>query len=157
MKLSTREDIEAPLAFVYAALSDIEVWERAAMRRGAEVTRTDTLRQPGVGMGWIVNFDYRGKPRKVTVALTAMEQPNALGFRFNASSIEGSVALDFVELSARRTRVTVRSELKPRSLTARVLLQSAKLARSKIERKYESRIGLIGKEIEDRYRNSKRA
>ena len=40
MKLSTRDDIEAPLSFVFDSFADTESWERAAMRRGAEVTRT---------------------------------------------------------------------------------------------------------------------
>ena len=65
MKLSTRQDIEAPLADVYAAFADVEGWERAALRRGAEVTRRDNLRGLAVGMGWLAAFIYRGKARKI--------------------------------------------------------------------------------------------
>ena len=43
MKLSSRQDIEAPVAFVFDALNDFQAWERAALRRGAEVARTDKM------------------------------------------------------------------------------------------------------------------
>ena len=59
MKLSGRTDIGAPVAFVYAALSDFEGWERSAMRRGADVNRTDKLRVPGVGMT-LLDFERSG-------------------------------------------------------------------------------------------------
>ena len=52
MKLEAKHDVEAPAAFVFAQLADFEGWERAAMRRGADVTRLDTLRTVGPGMTW---------------------------------------------------------------------------------------------------------
>ena len=51
MKFSTKEDIDAPIDAVFQMLCDFETFERAAMRRGAEVHRTDTKTTPGVGMG----------------------------------------------------------------------------------------------------------
>ena len=49
MKFSTRTDIAAPVEFVFAQLSDFPGFEAAARRRGAEVTRLDTLAAPGRG------------------------------------------------------------------------------------------------------------
>lgn len=153
MKLTTREDIEAPLAFVYDAFADTGHWERSALRRGAEVVRSDRIQGFAPGMVWNVGFVYRGRPRRVAVKLVSVDAPNNLGFQIIASSVDAHVTLDFVELSARRTRVTVTTQVKPRTLAARVFLQSVKLARGKVERKYETRIGLICNEIEERYRN----
>lgn len=152
MKLSTREDIEAPLEAVFASFADTEYWERAALRRGAEVTRTDRLQAVGPGMAWNVGFRFRGKPRRLSVKLTAMEPGQNMAFHVIGSSFDAFVALDFVELSARRTRVNVATEVKPRTLAARVFIQSMKLARSKIERRYEARVGAICNEIEERHR-----
>lgn len=156
MKLSTREDIEAPLDYVFGAFADTEGWERAAMRRGAEVTRADRLRTPGPGMAWNVGFDYRGKPRRLNIKLASIDAPNALGFQLSASSVDGNVSIEFVELSARRTRVSFGTEFKARSLAARVFLQSLKLAKGKIERRFETRVAQLCNEIEDRYRTSQK-
>lgn len=152
MKLVTREDIEAPLDQVFAAFADTETWERAALRRGAEVTRVDRLAAFGPGMAWAVAFDHRGKPRRVTVKLTEAAAPNALGFAFSAPSVEGTVGLDFVELGPRRTRVAITTEIKPRTLAARLVMQSLKLARGKVDQKYATRLAQICAEIEDRFR-----
>ncbi|SEN64972.1 Polyketide cyclase / dehydrase and lipid transport [Gemmobacter aquatilis] len=156
MKLSTREDIEAPLATVFQAFADTDAWERAVLRRGAEVTRVDRLSTPGPGMAWVVGFDYRGKPRRVTVKLSQIEAPNILAFTYSTSAFEGSFSLDFVELSARRTRVSFATEVKPRTLASRLLLQSMKLAKGKVERKFETRIAQICHEIEERHRAAPR-
>ena len=65
MQFSTKEDIEAPIAEVFDMLYEFESFERAAMRRGAEVRRVDDLAAPGVGMMWQAVFDLRGKRREV--------------------------------------------------------------------------------------------
>ncbi|HEX9858294.1 MAG TPA: SRPBCC family protein [Paracoccaceae bacterium] len=152
MKFSTREDIEAPLDFVFNTFADVEGWERAAMRRGAEVSRTDKLHTVAVGMGWQVAFDYRGKARNLTISLTGIDRPNALAFAGNAQALDGVVTLEFVEMSARRTRVSVAAELKPRTFGARLFLQSMKLAKARITRRYQQRVAHICSDIEDRYR-----
>lgn len=152
MKLSTREDIEAPLEVVFADFADTEAWERAVLRRGAEIARVDRVQVFGPGMAWVVSFDYRGKARKVTVKLAEVDAPNMLGFQFSAASVEGTFTLEFLQLSARRTRVSFATEVKPKTLAARLLLQSMKLAKGKVERKFETRIAQMCNEIEERHR-----
>lgn len=152
MKLSTREDIEAPLSYVFTAFADVENWERAAMRRGAEVTRTDKLQSLGVGMSWKVNFAYRGKPRAVTAKLAELERPTHIVYACLANSLDATITLDFVELSAKRTRITVGTEMKPLTLGARLFLQSLKLAKTKLTKRYDHRVAELCTEIEDRYR-----
>lgn len=154
MKLSTREDIEAPLAFVFDSFADTESWERAAMRRDAEVTRTDRVQGVAPGMAWNVGFTWRGKARRIAVKLAAVDAPNSLGFQAFGSSVDANITLEFVELSARRTRITVGADIKPRNLAARVFLQSMKLARGKIDQKFSARIGTLCNEIEERYRRT---
>ncbi len=155
MKLTAKEDIEAPLEFVFQAFADVEYWERAALRRGADVQRTDKLRAVAVGLGWNVGFEYRGKPRKVDIRLDDLDRPTRLGFSGRAKSLEGLVDLEFLELGAKRTRVTFTTELKPRTLAARLFLQSLKLAKARVTRKYDLRVGQLCNDIEDRYRASK--
>jgi hypothetical protein len=152
MKLSTRDDIEAPLDFVFAELSDFEGWETAALRRGADVVRADARRGSGVGMGWKVQFVYRGKPRAMTIHLTDLAAPTRLAFQGEATTVEGGMTIELVELSARRTRVVVGTEVKPRTLAARLVLQSLKLAKGKVQKKFDTRVAQLCRDIENRYR-----
>ena len=154
MKLTTRQDIEAPLDVVYARLTDFDHFERMAMRRGAEVERTDSLKTPGPGMAWRLRFAYRGKPRKVMVRFTDGEPESHLEMGFESPSIEGMTRIELVALSARRTRLALVSEVRPKTLAARLVLQSMRLAKGRIQRKYDVAAGKLANMIEEQYRAS---
>lgn len=152
MRLNAKEDIEAPIDFVYAALSDFEGWERMAMRRGTEVERTDTYRTERPGMGWNVKFPYRGKSRVVDIKLLEIEANQNLTFMGTSAPAEGRVTIDLAEMGPRRTRVIIIAEIKPRTIAARVFIQSLRLAKAQIRRKFEIRVAQVAAEIEDRHR-----
>lgn len=151
MKLTRREDIDVPIAFAWSMLTDFDHWERAALRRGAEVQRLDTLEVPGPGMGWKLRFAYRGKERKVTLRLAEMEPDQHLGFTAVSPNITGSAALDLVEMGPKRTRLTFAVEVLPRTLAARIVLQGLRLARARIEKRFADRIAALAQTVEDRF------
>lgn len=152
MKLASKKDIEAPLSAVWAAIADHEAWERSAMRRGVEVERTDTQTRPGPGMAWVARFSFRGKARKASLTMTDMVEPSLLGFLLISDSIELVSRVELIEMSARRTRIHVATEIKPRSLGARLFLQSLRLARSKVDQKFDARVAQLALELETRAR-----
>lgn len=154
MKLTSRYDIEAPMAFVFRALTDFDSWERAAMRRGAEVGRTDKLRQPGVGMAWNVRFQYRGRDRRMDITLQDMSPETRLAMKGESPNIEGVVSIDLLDLAAKRTRLSVTVDVAPRTLGARLFLQSLRLARTKVDRRFAQRVAQLAADIEDRFRRS---
>lgn len=156
MRFATKQDIEAPVADVFRIISDFETWERAAMRRGAEVARVDKLRSVAAGMRWAAKFSYRSKPRTMELELTQIDEPNLLRFAGISQAIEGVVSIDLMELGAKRTRMHVVLEVSPRSLTARLFLQSLRLARARIDRKFDQRAAQLAGEIEARYRAVKK-
>jgi carbon monoxide dehydrogenase subunit G len=151
MKLSGRTDISAPMAFVFDALSDFESWERAALRRGADVMRTDTLRGTCVGMSWLVRFAWRGREREIQIKLAELDTPTKMTFAGDGPSIEGGANIEVIELASRRTRMFLQLELKPRTLAARLFVQSLKLAKSRVNGQFEIRLQQIAKDIEARY------
>lgn len=157
MKLTSRQDIEAPAAFVFDALKDFEAWERAALRRGADVARTDTLTSIVPGISWMIKFAYRGKQRRLAVRLTNLEQPTMMGFSGVGTSLDGVVALDLIELASRRTRLSVKMEMRPRTIVARLLLQSMRFAKTRLNRRFADRVGQLCMEIESRYQQSRRS
>jgi carbon monoxide dehydrogenase subunit G len=152
MKLIRNEDVEAPVAFVYAALSDFDHWERAAMRRGAEVTRLDTLASPGPGMTWNVGFDFRGRRRIVDLRLAGMEPSQMMAFSGQGTSMNGRALLDLVEMGPKRTRIAFTVEVEARTLAARLLLQSLKFASTRVNRSFQARTAQLAADIEDRFR-----
>ncbi|MBD3763874.1 MAG: SRPBCC family protein [Rhodobacterales bacterium] len=151
MKLSTREDIEAPIAFVFDQIADFDAWERSALRRGAEVQRTDSLPQPGAGMTWRLRFPWRGKARKADLALAGHEPPHRLAVTGEEANLGGRLDIELIEMSPRRTRMTVAIELKPRTLTARLFLQSLKLAKARLVKKLKARTAQFAAEVERRH------
>ncbi|SEM69524.1 hypothetical protein SAMN05216227_1001118 [Pseudorhodobacter antarcticus] len=153
MKLTAKEDIEAPIAFVNAVLTDFETWERAAMRRGADVERTDRMPALGVGMEWKVAFTFRGKTRKLNIKLASMLAEQSLGFDVMSKPAEAVFGIEMAEMGPRRTRIVLTMELKPRTLAARLFLQSLKLAKAKVNRRFTLRLSQLCAGVEDRYRN----
>jgi carbon monoxide dehydrogenase subunit G len=156
MKFTTREDIEAPMDFVYRALSDTDHWERAALRRGATVERQDTRPIPGPGMQWIVGFGFRGKLREVDLRCTEMDGAQRLAFTGESEAIFGQFDLDLTEMGPKRTRLTISVEVKPQTLAARLFLQTLKLARGRVQGRFDKRSAQLAADIEDRFRRSLR-
>lgn len=146
MKFTAREDIEAPIRDVWAVVTDFDMFETAALRRGAQVQRQDKDGSPA----WAAVFPFRGKERRVTIRLVRAEAPGQLGFAALGKALEGDVAIELVELSPQRTRMAVSSEMRPRTLAARLFVQSLKLARGRLTKRYQQGIAQLSNMIEAR-------
>lgn len=152
MKFVTKEDIECPVAHVFAQAADFAGFERQALRRGANVRRTDQKSQQGLGSGWDVIFKFRGKERQMQAVVTAWDPPNGYGVLSSSSGIEGIVLVELVPLSRSRTRLSLSIELKPKTIGARIMVQSLKLARGTMQRRLDLRMSDYASDIVERYR-----
>lgn len=150
MKLTTREDIAAPIEAVFGHVADFGWYERAAMRRGAEVVRTDDLKSPGKGMSWHAEFEFRGRDRKADVDLVEYDNPNGMTLVMRASGLEVEAVIELVAMSRTRTRMNISMEATPRTIPARLMIQSAKLARTNIQTRYRRRIAEFCADLEER-------
>lgn len=151
MKFSRREDIEAPLEFVFREMTDFAALTRAAMRRGAEVKRTDSLGSPGVGMSWAIRAIIRGRTRDIAVRLTKFDLNQTTHCAVDSGGMLGTFSVEFVEIARGRTRINVALELRAATMTSRLILQSARLAKSTLDRRFARRITNLSREIEQRY------
>ncbi|WP_412504371.1 SRPBCC family protein [Roseovarius sp. SYSU LYC5161] len=154
MQFGTREDIAAPVDHVFAELSDFHAFERSALRRGADVQRVDTLKAVGPGMAWDISFRLRGKQRKIKMELSAYEPPTRMVFSSRSTSMGGTMTVDLVALSRGRTRMALDIELVPKTLSAKLLVQSLKLARGNLRKRFRLRVADFANDIEDRYKGA---
>lgn len=152
MKIKTHEDIEATIDQVFEAITDFEGFELAALRRGAEVARTDTMTQPGPGMGWQAKFSYRGRQRVADIKLEEFDRPNHLQVWSKIAGLTAEMHVILVALSRSRTRIEISIDMRPKTIPARLLLQSLKLARSTMMRRFKKRVADYAATIEARYR-----
>ena len=150
MKFSTKEDIDAPIEAVFDMVSDFSTFERSAMRRGAEVRRTDSLQQPGVGMEWEASFAMRGRMRHLTVKLTDFVPPNRVSAAAVSPGLLGSFDVDLIALSKTRTRMSIELELKPQNLSSRLFVQSLRLAKATLTKRFKLRVAEYAKSMEER-------
>lgn len=153
MIFKTREDIAAPIDYVYARVTDFSGFERSALRRGIDVRRTDQNPVATEGSVWRIAFAFRGKQRKAEAKLTACERPNGLLIDFQSGGIKGRSVIELVPLSIERTRLSVAVELSPTSLGARLMIQSLRLARGNMEKRFKSRVADFAEELEEAYRS----
>jgi hypothetical protein len=152
MKFSTKEDVEAPIGVVFEMLCDFEMFERSAMRRGAEVQRTDAKTAPGVGMAWNAAFNLRGKGRQVEIEMVTFEKPDEMVLECRSQGLMTLLTIELVALSKNRTRVMVSFDIKPLNLSARLLVQSLKLAKASLTKKFKLRVAEFAKSLEDRHK-----
>lgn len=151
MKFSTREDIDAPISHVFSRVSDFAGFERAALRRGAEVMRADRLTQPAPGMVWKIAFDWRQKRRQLVAELVEFLPPNRQQFDIESKSVQGTLNVELIAMSPRRTRVAVELEFRPKTLTARLIVQSLRMTRARQTARFRQRVADLAREIEFGY------
>jgi hypothetical protein len=150
MKFSTRKDLESPVEAVFDNLSNFAAFERAATRRGVEVVAS------GSGVlerAWQLRFPLRGKMRAVAVLLDRIERPGALGFAGESKSFDLRLDLTLFALSRTRTRIGVELDVRPRTLSGRLLLQSMRISKAGYARKFDAAVeGFALKLEQNRFR-----
>ncbi len=152
MKFVGKDDIEAPIDYVFSQISDFDGFQRSAIRRGAEITRTDQLDAPAVGMSWDTAFDLRGRRRELSVTLVEFDCPNGMRFDAASAGLNVTCSIDLVALSRNRTRMKLDIELKPQNLSARLLVQSLKLAKANLTKRLNLRVADYASMVEERAR-----
>jgi hypothetical protein len=150
MKFSANEDIEAPVETVFAAITDFAVFERAALKRGAQLRRTEPQGAVGVGTGWAGTVPFRGKQRQISLTVAGHLPPSGLQLRGETGNLNLSMSVEVMALSRGRSRLHVAVEVLPRTLTARLLLQSAKIGKGGLDRRFKARVRAFADSIAGR-------
>lgn len=151
MRLVHTMDIGAPADFVFARLTDFDTLSRQAMRKGAQVERLDQHEGTGVGTSWTARFNYRGRDREMASVVTEFDRPSGFAITSQVGGIDSVMVVDLVPLSPGQTRVAMAVEMAATTMTARLLLQSLKLARTTLSKRLADRMTRFGKDVETAY------
>jgi hypothetical protein len=155
MQFSSVQDVNAPLDFVFQQMSDFESYESYGLRTGADVERSDNLTEKAAGMMWDVSGDFRGKRRNLEIELIDYRPDNLLKFFIKSKGVEAIATMESMALTRKQSRIKVTTLLKPKSISARLILQSAKLAKSSMNRKFNHRFWTYANYIENNYNNAR--
>ncbi|SNT76476.1 SRPBCC family protein [Paracoccus seriniphilus] len=148
MKFSARFDIDSQADALFDSIADFSRFERMMMGRGATVTRIDPAQQQGIGMGWLIGFLWRGRSRDLRLEVTRFDRPERLSLAGHSDSLDIRIDATVIALSKSRSRLIFECEIRPRNMKARLMLQTAKLGKSQLDRKFERRVAEFLQEIQ---------
>ncbi|MGI9394568.1 MAG: SRPBCC family protein [Boseongicola sp.] len=147
MKFSTREDIEAPIGKVYDAVTDFDSFERQMLRRGIDVTRDENCPPPNVGARWQAQVKWRKRQHEVDAELVSVDSGNGYAIESRGAGVICLAVVDLVPLSKARTRLLVSMDLKPTTLSSRLFIQTLKLAKGSLSRRFKKRVAKFAETI----------
>ena len=151
MKLTAKTDLDVPAAQVYAILADFPAWEREGARHGIVIEHPPATPLVGVGAEWKIQGPYRGKTRRLTLRMEEMVQGKVLKASIASAPADGIAGLEVIVLSPRRSRLRVEVELKPRTLAARLFFNTLRLAKGRVQARFEARLGHVNARIREAY------
>jgi hypothetical protein len=135
VKFSTRVDVEAPAEDTFAAFADFPRYIRLAEARGA---RVEVL--PAPHFAWRARFDWNGAARDLTGEVTRLEAPLGFTAAMAAQLVEGGLEVEVTALGTARSRVRVAMEWRPVTLSGRILLQSLRLVKGRLDDRFAARV-----------------
>lgn len=142
MKFSTRVDVDVPAEATFAAFADFPRFVRLAEKRGAKVV----TREARV-FAWAAQFDWNGKAREMEGAIAAFDPPQSFAAEMTAGGLEGTLEVEVTPLGAARSRARVAMEWRPRTMAGRILLQSLKLVKGRLDERFATRVADYAAEI----------
>lgn len=152
MRFTTREDISVSADEVFEAISDFDLVEREVLRRGAEISKLGDHSKKGEGQAWEVKFSHRGRSRTLETEIDRYEPGRALHSKGKIGGLTYVLRLDLVALTPGMTRLTVDLDMKPNTLSARLFVQSLKLTKNILMKRFRSRVKYLAQRLEDRSR-----
>ncbi|MFO1174820.1 MAG: SRPBCC family protein [Paracoccaceae bacterium] len=153
MRLVESADIEASVAEVFGALTDIGHFERLALRHGVILQRLDGARGMRPGAEWQLEFPFRGRLRAMTGRVDQMDDPRQMVLGGRSSGFEYRATLSLTALSRSSTRLWADLDVRPKSLTARILLQTLRLGRNRLRSRFAARLGAFAELLHNRIRS----
>ena len=146
MQFGAKKDVALPQQVFFDRMADFQMFERVAIQRDVDVTRRGSMAS-AEGLKWDCTFKYRRRVRKACVHLKTFNAPENMVFSVTNPALDIRLEITFTALSKTQTRFQVSAILKPKTLTARLLVQSMKMTRSKYNQRFQKRVAEVANEL----------
>lgn len=156
MKFKVSEDVDAPQAMVWARFTDFSGFENDARGRGATLTRLGNWTETAQGVEWRGEVTVRGKSRPITAKVTQLVPQEMCIVESRIGGMNCHHEMSFIALSGAVTRVGLVLDLSADTLTARLLLQTMKLARGRVLQRLQGILARQGNVVEAEWRRQNR-
>ncbi|AHM03084.1 hypothetical protein roselon_00651 [Roseibacterium elongatum DSM 19469] len=156
MKFKVSEDIDAPVDVTWSRFTDFSHFESEVRGRGADLVRVGDWSEAGAGAKWRGSVPVRGKSRAISSEITRFEPHETCLVQSQIGGMACAYEMDFVALSPEVTRVSAVMDLSASSLSARLLLQTMKLARGKVLQRMQGVLARQGNAAEAAWRKIQR-
>lgn len=143
MKFSTRVNADITADQLFARVTDFGRLERILIRNNVRVSRIDPADEPGSGMAWKLAFDWRGKSHKLRLDVRRFDRPDVMLIEGISDIFDLTITATVFGLTQNRSRLIFETEIRPRNMRARVLLQTARLAKGRLDKRFEKRINAL--------------
>lgn len=130
-----------PAAQLFDAISDFPRMERMLVRRGVDIRRLDPAQEPGAGMAWDMAFDYRGKRRELRLDAIQFDRPERIALAGQSDSMDVAIDMTVIALTRAKSRLIFEMKVRPRNMRARLVLQTAKLGKAQLDRRFADKVG----------------
>lgn len=140
MHFASDDPIDTPASFAFQQMAAFDFFEELVRARGAEITRLDTMTGAGIGVLWELRFVLRGRRRKIDLKLSDYVEPELIQVTGVSDGLlfvfRGTLEAEGPD----RCRLRSRLDVKPRTLAGRMMLQSARLTKPTLNRRYKARL-----------------
>lgn len=155
MKFKVSEDVDAPADITWARFTDFSGIEAEATGRGADLSRVGNWQTAAPGCAWRGSAKIRGRVRPVASEISALSAPERCEITTTIGGMEAVYEMTFLALREDMTRVQVVLDLSASTLSARLALQTLKLARGRVMQRLQGLLARQGNLAEDDYRRAR--
>jgi len=155
MQFKIAEDVDAPISLTWETFTDFSGFEEQVAGRGADLTRVGNWKTAHEGAQWRGTVTVRGKQRPVNSTITRMLPEDLCLIESKIGGMETTYEMNFVKLAPEVTRVSLVLNLAGKTLTARLLLQTLKLARGRVMQRMQGILARQGNVAEAEHRKRK--
>ena len=151
MEITYQRIINVPPSYAFARATDFRRFEAEGFGNLAPFEPRSEIRAPELGARWRTAAEFQGRPRRFSLQLLEMTEPNHLVLGNKSEKYDVEAQMSFKPTGTNATSFHFTLNAKARSITAKLILQTIQLARGRIVKSMQSDFETMAKRMEAAY------